>query len=220
MLRNEEWREKNGLMLRDRKVYVPKDEKLRAEVIQLHHNTPVGGHGGQWKTTELVTRNFWWPGVMKEVKKYIERCDACQRNKNQTKAPAGKLMLNTILEKPWTHISADFITKLPLVQGYDSILVVCDRITKMAHFVPTTEKTSAEGVARLFWDNVWKLHRLPESIITDRGAQFTAGMMKELNRMLGIDTKLSTAYHLQMDGQIERMNQDLEEYLRIFIDHC
>jgi len=128
-------------------------------------------------------------------------------------------MPNIVPEKPWTHISADFITKLPLAQRYDSILVVCNRMTKIAHFVPTTEKTSAEGVARLFRDNVWKLHGLPESIITDRGAQFTAGMMKELNQMLGIDTKLSMAYHLQMDSQTERMNQDLEQYLRMFIDH-
>ena len=128
-------------------------------------------------------------------------------------------MPNIVPEKPWTHISVDFITKLPLAQRYDSILVVCNRMTKMAHFVPTTEKTSAEGVARLFRDNVWKLHGLPESIITDRGAQFTAGMMKELNQMLGIDTKLSIAYHLQMDSQTERMNQDLEQYLRMFIDH-
>jgi len=90
-------------------------------------------------------------------------------------------MLNIVPEKPWTHISADFITKLPLAQGYDSILVVCDRIIKMAYFVPTTEKTSAEGVARLFQDNIWKLHGLPESIITDRRVQFVAGMMKELN---------------------------------------
>ena len=104
----------------------------------------------------------------------------------------------------------DFIIKLPLAQGYDSILVVCDRITEMAYFVPAMKRTSVEGVARLFQNNVWKLHGLPESIITDRGAQFAAEMMKELNRMLGIDTKLSTAYHLQMDGQTERMNQDLE----------
>jgi len=90
-------------------------------------------------------------------------------------------MLNVVPEKPWTHISADFITKLPLAQGYDSILVVCDRVIKMAHFVPTTEKTLAEGVARLFQDNIWKLHGLPESIITDRRVQFVAGMMKELN---------------------------------------
>jgi len=128
-------------------------------------------------------------------------------------------MPNTVPEKPWTHISMDFITKLPLAQGYDSILVVCDRMTKMAYFVPTTEKTLVEGVARLFWNNVWKLHGLPESIITDRGAQFTAGIMKELNQMLGIDTKLSTAYYPQTDGQTERMNQDLEQYLRMFIDH-
>ena len=154
MLRDEEWREKDGLMLRDGKVYVPKDEKLRVEVIWLHHDTPVGGHGRQWKTTELITRNFWWPGVTKEVKKYVEGCDACQRNKNRTEAPTGKLMPNAVLAKPWTHITVDFITKLSLAKEYDSILVVCDRMTKIAHFVPTTEKTSAKGVVRLFQDNV------------------------------------------------------------------
>jgi len=82
MLRDEEWRQEDGLMLKEGKVYVPKDEKLRAEVIRLHHDTPVGEHGGQWKTAELVTRNFWWPGVTREVKRYVEGCDACQRNKN------------------------------------------------------------------------------------------------------------------------------------------
>ena len=90
----------------------------------------------------------------------------------------------------------------------------------MAYFVSTTEKTLVEGVARLFQDNVWKLHRLPESIIIDRGTQFTAEMIRELNQILKINTKLSTAYHLQTDGQIERINQELEQYLRMFIDHC
>jgi len=93
-------------------------------------------------------------------------------------------------------------------------------MVKMAHFVPTTERTLVKGVARLFQDNVWKLHGLPESIIMDRGAQFVAGMMKELNQMLGIDTKLSTAYHPQTDGQMERINQELEQYLTMFIDYC
>ena len=144
---------------------------------------------------ELVTRNFWWPGVTKEVKKYIEEYDVCQRNKNCTEAPAGKLMLDAVLEKSWVHIIVDFITKLLLVQGYNSILVVCNRLTKMVHFVPTIEKTLAKGMARLFWDNVWKLHGLLESIIIDRGVQFAAGMMKELNNILEIATKLSTAYH-------------------------
>jgi len=89
----------------------------------------------------------------------------------------------------------------------------------MAHFIVTTEKTSAEGLAKLFWDHVWKLHGLPESIISDWGAQFAVGMMKELNNLLGIQTKLSTAYHPQTDGQTERINQELEQYLRVFIDH-
>jgi len=83
----------------------------------------------------------------------------------------------------------------------------------------TTEKTSAEGLARLFRHNVWKLHGLPESIISDQGLQFTAGLMKELNGMLGIKSKLPMAFHLQTDRQTERVNQELEQYLRMFIDH-
>jgi len=96
---------------------------------------------------------------------------------------------------------------------------VVDKFIKIAHFVPTTERMSAEGLAQLFRDNVWKLHGLPDSIISDRGPQFVAEIMKELNCMLGIKTKLSTVFHPQIDGQTERMNQELEQYLRIFIDH-
>jgi len=207
-------------MYKKEKVYILKDEKLRAEIIWLHHNTPVGGHRGQWKTVELVTKNFWWPGITKEMKWYMEGYDACQHNKNHTEQPAGKLMTNSISEKPWAHILVDFITKLSLAQGYDSILVVVvDRFTKIVHFIPTTKKTLVERLARLFRDNMWKLHGLPESIISDRGPQFTAGIMQELNRMLGIKSKLSTAFYPQIDRQIERVNQELEQYLRMFIDH-
>jgi len=105
-------------------------------------------------------------------------------------------MPNAIPDKAWMHILADFITKLPLAQGYDSILVVVDWFTKIVHFMPTTKKTMAEGLARLFRDNMWRLHGLPESIISDRGPQFTAGLMRELNKMLGIKTKLPMAFHL------------------------
>jgi len=149
----------------------------------------------------------------------MEGYDACQRNKNHTEQPAGKLMPNSIPKKPWAHISADFITKLPLAQGYDSILVVVDRLTKIVYFILTTEKTSAKGLARLFRDNVWKLYGLPESIILDREPQFVAGLMRELNQMLEIESKMSIAFHPQTDGQMERVNQELEQYLRMFIDH-
>jgi len=154
ILRDEEWREVDSVMYKEGKVYVPKDDKLKAEIIRLHYNIPVRGHGGQWKMVKLVTQNFWWPGITKEVKQYVEGCDTCQHNKNRTEQPAEKLIPNSIPEKLWTHISVDFITKLPLVQGYNSILVVVDQLTKMVHFIPTTEKILVEGLARLFRDNV------------------------------------------------------------------
>jgi len=167
MLKDEEWEIEDGVVLKEGRIYVLEGE-LRREVIQLHHDTLVGGHGGRWKTMELVTKNYWWPEVTKEVGRYVDGCDACQRYKNRSEAPAGKLMPNAIPEKPWSHISADFITKLPLAQGYDAILVVCNRFSKMAHFIATTEKTSAEGLAKLFQDQVWRLYGLPESIISDK----------------------------------------------------
>jgi len=184
-LKNEEWEVEDRIILKEGRIYIPEGD-LRREIIQLHHDTPIGGHRGRWKTAELVARNYWWPGVTKEVGRYVDGCDACQRYKNRSKVPVGKLMSNAIPEKPWSYILADFITKLPLAQGYNAILVVCDHFSKMAYFIATTEKTSVEGLAKLFRDHVWKLHGLPESIISDRGVQFAVGMMKELNNLLGI----------------------------------
>ena len=106
-----------------------------------------------------------------------------------------------------------------MVAGKDAVLVVCDRLSKMTHFVVTMEGTSVEGLARLFRNNVWKLHGLPESVVSDRGPQFVAELTKELNRMLGIKTKLLMAFYPQTDGQTERMNQELEQYLQFFIEH-
>jgi len=166
-----------------------------------------------------VTRNYWWPGVTRDVGKYMEGCDLCQRMKNRAEEPAGKLKLSEVPGKPWMHLTVDFITKLPVVAGKNAILVVCDRLSKMTHFVATMEGTSAKRLARLFRDNVWKLHRLPESVVSDRGPQFAAELTKELNRMLEIKTKLSTAFYPQMDGQMKRMNQELEQYLRFFVEH-
>ena len=126
MLRDEEWREINGIIYKEKKVYVPKDNILRVEIIRLHYDMLVGEHEGQQKTVELVTRNFWQPEVIKKIKRYMEGYDSCQKNKNHTEQPAGKLISNSIPEKPQTYILADFITKLLLAQGYDTILVVVD----------------------------------------------------------------------------------------------
>jgi len=139
--------------------------------------------------------------------------------KNRTEEVTGKLKLGEVPEKSWIYISVDFITKLPIVAGKDAILVVYNRLSKITHFVATMEGMLAEGLARLFRDNVWRLHRLPKSVVLDRGPQFVVELTKELNGMLGIKTKLLTAFHPQMDGQTEYMNQELEQYLWFFVDH-
>jgi len=159
---------KEDLVLKEGKVYILKGKKLRVEIIWLHHDVLVAGHGGKWKITELVIKNYWWPEVTKDVGRYVKGCDMCQRMKNRTEVLAGKLKLSEIPEKPWTHLTVEFIMKLPVVARKDAILVICDRLSKMMHFVATTEGMSAEGLVRLFRNNVWKLHGLPESIVSDR----------------------------------------------------
>ena len=139
--------------------------------------------------------------------------------KNRVEEVAEKLKLSEMLKKPWIYISVNFITKLPVVAGKDAILVVCDRLSKITHFVTTTEETSVEGLVRLFRDNVWKLHGLLESIVLDRGPQSAAELTKELDRMLGIETRLLTVFHPQTDGQMEQMNQELKQYLQFFVKH-
>ena len=219
VLRNEEWQIEGDLVLKQEKVYILRDEKLRLEIIWLCYNILITEHGGQWKIVKLVTKNYQWPRVIKEVKKYVKRCDQCQRMKNKAEMPAGKLRPNKVSEKPWQHISVDFITNLLVSKGYNLIFVVCDRFLKMSHFVMIIEKIMAERLARLFRDNVWKLHRLLESVISDKKPQFMVGLTRELNKMLEIETKLSTTYHPQTDGQIRRINQELKQYLRMYVNH-
>ena len=101
VLRNEEWQIEEGLVLKEGRVYVPNDKKLRVEIIWLYHDMPIARHGGQWKTVELVTRNYWWPGVTKEVKRYMKGCDQCQRMKNRAEMLVGKLRPNKVPEKLW-----------------------------------------------------------------------------------------------------------------------
>ena len=185
----------------------------------MHYDVLAAGHREQWKMTELVTRNYWWPEITRDIGRYVEGCDMCQWMKNRIEEIVGKLKLSEVPEKLWTYLIVDFIMKLLVVAGKDAILVVYDRLSKIAYFVATTESTSSERLVRLFRDNVWKLHRLPESIVLDKEPQFVVKLMKELNRMLEIEMKLSTVFHSQMDRQMEWMNQKLKQYLWFFVDH-
>jgi len=138
-----------------------------------------------------------------------------QRMKNRTEVIIRKLKLSKVPEKPWMHLIVDFIIKLLVVAGKDIILVVHDRLSKMTYFVVTIKETLVEELVRLFRDNMWKLYRLLESIVLDKGLQFAVEMTKELE----IETKPLTSFHSQTDGQTERMNQELKQYLRFFIDY-
>ena len=131
---------------------------------------------------ELIMRNYWWPGISKFVLQYVDGCDTCQRGKSYPEKPAGKLMPNPIPTGPWIDISVDFVTGLPEAQGYNTILVVCDRFTKQVHIIPTTKETSSLGLAHLYHDHIWKLHGLPNTVISHCGSQFAAAFMKELNK--------------------------------------
>jgi len=168
MLRGKEWQIKEDLMLKKGKMYMPKNEVLRIEIIQLYHDVLVVGYRGRWKMMELVTRNYYWPEVTRNIRRYVEGCNMCQRMKNRMEAIIEKLRLSKILEKLWTHLMVNFITKLPLVARKDMILIVCNRLSRITYFVATTEGTLAEGLARLFRDNMWRLYRLSESVISDR----------------------------------------------------
>ena len=213
-----EWEEPDGLVLFRGKVYIPLDAQLWHDIIEAHHDTPVTGHSGQWKTTELVARNYWWPGMGCYIAKYVKGCDLCNRIKMFLTAPMGKLMPIRILYCRWQIISVDLITELPQSHGYDSILIAVDCLSKWAHFIATTSDITSLRVARLFQDGVWKLHRLPEEVISDRGPQFVSNFMRGLSEILGIKVAASTAYHLQTNGQTEHVNQEVEQFLCLFIN--
>ena len=152
------------------------------------------------------------------IGKYVSTCDLCLRTKSQRRLPTGELHPLLIPDAPWDTVSVDFIVELPESSGHDAIMVVVDSFTKRAHFVPTFTTLSAAGTARLFVQHVWKLHGIPRKVVSDRGPQFVAEFTRELYHVLGIKIAATTAYHPQGDGQTERVNQELEQNLRIFIN--
>ena len=153
-----------------------------------------------------------------DVAKFTRTCILCQRTKVFPTRKPGLLQPNEVPSRAWGNISVDLIVALPESEGYTSILVVVDRLTKLAHFIPTHDQLGAPGTARLYKDHVWKHHRLPTKIISDRGTQFASEFMIELNKMFRINTALSTAYHPETDGQTERTNLELEQFLRLFVN--
>ena len=211
----------DGLLLYKGLIYIPESPQssLRMDILREHHDAPLVGHHGITKTIELITRNYWFPGIHAFAKSYIHSCQSCQQGKAPRHRRHGELAPLPVSDSPWKGLSCDFITDLPVSNGMDSILVFVDRMTKMSHFIRCLKSTTAPEFAKLFTSHIVRLHGLPDSIVSDRGTIFTSNFWTTLALILKIDPRKSTAFHPQTDGQTERMNQTLETYLRIFCNY-
>ena len=208
---------KNRVWTHGQQLYIP--EAIRLKVLRLVHDSKVAGHRGVQKTQEFLSRFFWWPNSRQDVKKYVLSCDTCARCKTPRSLKVGLLQPLPVPSRPWGSISMDFIVDLPTSKGQNTILVVVDRLTKAAHFIACNGPPSAKETADLMIQNVFRLHGVPDEVVSDRGVQFTSKFWRSFCTSLEIDINLSTAFHPQSNGQTERTNQTLEQYLRCYICH-
>ncbi|CAK9780322.1 unnamed protein product [Cutaneotrichosporon oleaginosum] len=216
--REQHWTRQNGTFYYDGKIFVPAGQP-RLQVLQLCHDNKLAGHPGRRKTLDLVQRHFWWPTIRSFVNHFVASCESCQRNKIRRHKPYGLLRPLPIPELPWHSVTMDFIETLPDSDGYNSIIVFVDKFTKMAIFEPCRNDITTLDLAYIFLKNVLAKHGIPSTIVSDRGSKFTSAFWRDVCTTLGIDRRLSTAAHPQTDGQTERVNALLEEYLRAYVDH-
>jgi transposase InsO family protein len=213
----------NALLFR-KKLWIPENDELRLNILKEIHDQPAVGHPGIRRTWDLIKRHFYWPRMRELVERYVRNCHLCRRSKAPRDKYSGLLNPLPIPDRPWTDISMDFVTGLPLsLDGlYNAILMVVCRLSKMHHYIPCfsgDDGTSAEETAKMLLTNVWKIHGLPTTIVSDRGPQFVALTWKSLCQSLRIKAKLSTAFHPETDGQSEIANQEMERYLRSYCDY-
>ncbi|KAB2836622.1 MAG: DDE-type integrase/transposase/recombinase [Caedimonadaceae bacterium] len=202
-----------------RKILIPDDKTVKGKIYFEMHDSPTAGHGGISKTLNAICKHFYWEQMRQEIRQYVKSCDSCQKAKASNQKEAGLLQSIPVAPTPFHSISMDFITQLPKTkQGYDAIYVVVDRLSKYGIFVPMKGDSGAMDVAELFLNNVFKNFGLPTQIISDRDARFTSLFWKSLFQRLGTKISLTTAYHPQADGQTERTNRTLEDFLRHFVN--
>ncbi|GKV19476.1 hypothetical protein SLEP1_g29735 [Rubroshorea leprosula] len=199
------------------RLYIPKWENLRRELMKECHDSRWAGHLGIKRTMALVEELYYWPRMRDDVEAYVRTCLVCQQDKIKQRQPGGLLEPLPAPEHPWECITMDFISSLPQSEGCGSILVVVDRFSKYGTFIPAPRDCKAEEAARLFFKHVVKYWGLPCIIISDWDPRFTGKFWRELFKFMGSDLHFSTSFHPQTDGQTERVNALLELYLRHFV---
>ena len=204
---------KDGFLFKGPKLCVPKCS-LRELMIVEQHNL---GHFGKSKTLEFLNQDYFWPGMTKDVEQHVQRCQVCQKGKGTT-TNAGLYLPLPVPNKPWEYISMNFVLGLPPIQRKsDSIIVVVDHFSKMAHFIPCKKTSDASNVAALFCKEVYKLHGVPLSIVSDKDAKFLTHFWRTLWHKIGTELSFSTSFHHQTDGQTEVVNRNLGNLLRCLI---
>ncbi|WVZ97385.1 hypothetical protein U9M48_042927, partial [Paspalum notatum var. saurae] len=207
--------DEQGTVWYKNRICVPDVDSIKKLILSEAHDTAYSIHPGSTKMYHDLKERFWWYGMKRAVAEYVAVCDTCQRVKAEHQRPAGLLQPLKIPEWKWEEISMDFIVGLPRTQkGYNSIWVVVDRLTKVAHFIPVNTTYSGARLAELYISRIVCLHGVPKRIISDRGSQFTSRFWEQLHDSLDSKLRFSTAYHPQTDGQTERTNQILEDMLR------
>jgi hypothetical protein len=209
----------DGLLFVKGRWYVPDDREIKNMILKNDHDSRVAGHFGQFKTLERVKANFYWPKMDDEVDEYVRSCDSCQRNKATRHKKYGLLDPLDVPNRPWEEISMDFIVGLPVSEGHTKIWVIVDRFSKMAHFIPLSTDTPIKEIANIFLREVWRLHGLPTTVVSDRDSRFQSKFWLAIMEVLQVDHRMSTAFHPQTDGQTERVNQILEQYLRCYCSY-
>ena len=224
----EEWKklhqceEEDGVLFRKGALVVTSGEEIYRDLLRRYHDGITARHPGMWKTWQALQQDYWWPTMKAFVKEYVMGCATCQQNKTITHRNQPPLQPINPEEKPlpFATMSVDFVVKLPVSKGNDSILTITDQgCTKAVILVPCREDMGVEAIAELFKERVFPYTGIPTRLISDRDTHFTSAWFKELCRALSIDQNMSTAYHPQTDGQSERTNQTMEGLLQIFCNH-
>ncbi|MBW0513594.1 hypothetical protein O181_053309 [Austropuccinia psidii MF-1] len=206
------------LLFKDR-VVVPNDPTIQLRIPQKCHDSPPAGHPGQEKTLKLVKWDFHWSGMTQFINYYVSSCQQCSRNKNIHHKEFGFLKPLSITNGPWIFLSMNFITQLPLSNSFYSMLVIVDRFLKIVVFIPTMSSITCLDLAHSFIKSIFSTHGLPSSIFSDIGSLFASSFWTNLCQQLNISRDMSASYHPETDGQTERVNQILEQYLQMYVSY-
>ncbi|KAF8753927.1 hypothetical protein RHS01_06729 [Rhizoctonia solani] len=204
-----------GLLFYQGRIVVPDVGTLRTNLLRIFHDSPLAGHPGRQRTLELMSRNYYWPGIRADTYWHVDSCETCQRIRKPKYAPIPPQPLKLPI-RPWQHVSYDMIVDLPKDGNNDSILVIVDSFTKYVILVECSKKLKAPELANLFLQHVWKRYGMPEKTVSDQGRVFNNKFLKALYQRLGIDPHFSLAYHPQSDGQTERVNPTVKHFLRAY----